>query len=180
MDKKVRKTVSIIIPFYNVEKFIDKNVKSLLKQSYPYCEYIFVDDCSPDNSIDVIKRNLEEFPQRFSQVKIIRHEVNWGLPASRNTGMREATGDYIYHCDSDDWLECDSIELMMLHAEKYSADIVYSDYYLSFQKNERYMSQPQFSKSMQAVESMLCGKMKYNVWNKLVRRELYHDYNISY
>lgn len=172
--------VSIIIPIYNVEQFIGKNVQSLLSQTYDDCEFIFVDDCTPDNSVSIIESLLEKYPKRKHQVSILRHKENKGLPAARNTGLSVAKGDYIYHCDSDDWLEHDAIESMVLHAENYSADIVYTDYYLSFQSNERYMKQPEFSEPLHAVESMLCGRMKYNVWNKLVLRELYTDYNINF
>ena len=78
-------------------------------------------------------------------MKIVSHDVNKGLPAARNTGLAEAGGDYIYHCDSDDWVEPDMLEKMLKAAEEKDADIVYCDFFLSFEKNERYMSNPDYS-----------------------------------
>ena len=137
-----------------------------------------MDDCSPDKSIAIIQRVIKEYPDRF--IKIISHKTNKGLPAARNTGLKTATGEYIFHCDSDDWIESDMLEILYQTAKKKNADIVWCDWFLSFEKNERYMKQPQYTSSMEALKGMLSGAMKYNVWNKLIRRELYTANNISF
>lgn len=166
-------TVSIIVPIYNVSKHIEKCARSLMEQTYEDIEYVFVDDASPDDSITLLMRVIEDYPLRNAQVKLLVHEKNKGLPAARNTGLAQAEGDYIYHCDSDDWLDANCIGEMLSFAVEESADIVYSDWYLSFYKNERYMRQPNCSDSQKAIRAMLDGSMKYNVWNKLVKKELY-------
>lgn len=173
--------ISVIIPVYNVASFIRKNVRSLLGQTLEDAEFVFVDDATPDDSISIIKEELDNYPQRKNQVKIIRHDVNRGLPAARNTGMANATGEYIYHCDSDDYLEPDMLESLYRAAMENDADIAYCDFFLSFEKNERYMSNPAYS----TAEEMLCkgflgGMMKYNVWNKLIRRSLYTENSIFF
>ena len=79
--------VSVIVPVYKVEKFIEKCAVSLFSQTLQDVEFIFVDDASPDNSIQIVKKCIREYPQRESQIKILTHEANKGLPAARNTGL---------------------------------------------------------------------------------------------
>lgn len=173
--------VSVIIPVYNVSAFISCNVRSLLSQTLQEVEYIFVDDASPDNSIEILYDNLENFPSRKDSVKVVHHEVNKGLPAARNTGLALAQGEYVYHCDSDDWVEPEMLEKMYDAAKASDADIVYCDFFLSFEKNERYMSNPRYETAEDLLKKgFLGGTMKYNVWNKIVRRSLYVDNGIVF
>ena len=173
--------VSVIIPVYNVSAFISCNVRSLLSQTLQEVEYIFVDDATPDDSIDILYDNLENFPSRKDSVKVIRHKVNKGLPAARNTGLALAQGEYVYHCDSDDWVEPEMLETMYNTAKAADADIVYCDFFLSFEKKERYMSNPKYETAEDMLKKgFLGGIMKYNVWNKLVRRSLYVDNGIVF
>ena len=172
--------VSVIVPIYKVERFIGKCVDSLLAQTFDEVEFIFVDDASPDNSIDILKKCIEKYPQRKSQIRILTHEVNKGLPAARNTGLAVATGEYIFHCDSDDYVEPDMLETLYHAATEKDADIVWCDWFLSFEKNERYMKQPAYDTPMDALKAMLAGRMKFNVWNKLVFRKLYIDNGILF
>lgn len=172
--------VSVIIPVYNVAEFLPCCVRSLMKQTLQDVEYIFVNDATPDESIDVLRQTLAEFPARQGMVKILEHEKNAGLPAARNTGLAVAIGEYVFHCDSDDYVEHDMLEVMYCRAVASDADIVWCDWYLSFKKNERYMSQPNYSTPVEALKAMLSGSMKYNVWNKLVRRSLYVNNDISF
>ncbi len=172
--------VSVIVPIFKVEKFIARCAESLLGQSFNDVEYIFVNDATPDNSIHVLKTVIERYPNRKGQVKVVDHEVNKGLPSARNTGLSVATGDYVFHCDSDDYVELDMLELLVRSAENNYAEIVWSDWYLSFENSERYMKQPDYKNPIEALKGMLGGAMKYNVWNKLVKRSLYVDNNISF
>lgn len=172
--------VSVIVPIFKVEGFIERCVRSLMEQTLREVEYIFVDDASPDRSIDILHRTLADYPERKDQVRILPHEKNKGLPAARNTGLAIATGEYIFHCDSDDYVEREMLEKMYAKAKETDADLVWSDWFLTFAQNERYMKQPSFSTSMEALKAMLSGAMKYNVWNKLVRRSLYTNNDISF
>ena len=172
--------ITIIIPIYGVEKYIERCATSLFEQTLNNIEYIFVDDATPDKSIEILTNVLERYPQRKPQVTIIRHARNQGLPAARNTGLAAATGEYVFHCDSDDYLEKDALERMLIIAENTDSDIVWCDYYLSFSSNERIMTQPYYSNSQEAIKGMLSGCMKYNVWNKLAKRRLYMDNSISF
>ena len=166
--------VSVIVPFYNVEAFIEHNAISLLSQTLDDVEFIFVDDASPDGSRKKLEYIVGSFPGR--EVRIITHTVNKGLPAARNTGLSVARGDFIYHCDSDDWLEKDMLEKMYETAIKERADFVYCDYWMQFEKRERYMHNPTFSDpKIMVKEGFFSGQMKYNVWNKLLNRDLYNS-----
>lgn len=172
--------VSVIIPIFRVEKFIERCAISLFEQTLDSIEYIFVDDTTPDKSIEILTDVLERYPQRKPQVTILRHDVNKGLPAARNSGLSVAGGEYVFHCDSDDYLENNALEQMLNVAEKTDSDIVWCDYYLSFSMNERIMVQPNYSNSQEAIKGMLSGTMKYNVWNKLAKRRLYVNNSISF
>ena len=173
--------VSVIIPVYGVKRFIERCARNLFGQTLDDVEFIFVDDASPDGSIGLLQKVLEEFPSRSGQTRIIRHPENKGLPAARNTGLAAAQGEYIYHCDSDDWTETTMLEKMYNAAHKVDADIVYCDFYLSFEKNERYMSNPSFETAEDLLrKGFLGGQMKYNVWNKMVKRTLYSDNGIIF
>lgn len=172
--------VSVIVPIYKVERFIEKCVDSLLSQTLDEVEFIFVDDASPDNSMDILKKCIAKYPQRKRQIRILVHEVNKGLPAARNTGLAVATGEYIFHCDSDDFVEPEMLETLYRVAKEKDADIVWCDWFLSFEKNERYMKQPAYDTPMEALKAMLAGRMKFNVWNKLVHHKLYVDNRISF
>ena len=170
--------VSVIIPVYKVEAFIEKCAESLFSQTLDDVEFIFVDDASPDNSIGKLKKCTEKYPERT--IIILKHEQNQGLPAARNTGLAIAKGEYIFHCDSDDFVEPNMLETLYRTAKEEESDIVWCDWFLSFEQNERYMKQPAYATPMEALKAMLAGQMKYNVWNKLVRHRLYTDNGISF
>lgn len=172
--------VSVIIPIYKVEAFIERCATTLMEQTLQEVEYIFVDDATPDRSIQILKDVVVRYPNRKEQVRIVHHAENKGLPAARNTGLALATGEYIFHCDSDDYVEPTMLEEMYNAANAQDVDIVWCDWYLTFAQNERYMKQPSFDTPIEALKAMLSGAMKYNVWNKLVKHSLYVDNNIQF
>lgn len=168
--------VSVIVPVFRVEQYIERCVRSLMEQTFDDVEFIFVDDASPDQSMEIVKRVTGEYHRN---VRFLVHEKNRGLPAARNTGLEAAQGEFIYHCDSDDWPEPTMLEKMVGAADAVGADFAYCDYYLSFANKERWVYQPTYSDSMEMLErGFLAGMIKYNVWNKLVRRRLYLDYGL--
>lgn len=173
--------ISVIVPFYGVEKYIARCAVSLMRQTMKdNIEFIFVNDATKDDSLDVLKKALAEYPERKEQVTILHHERNKGLPAARNTGLSIARGKYIYHCDSDDYLEKDALESLYRKAEENDSDIVWGDFYEIMINGIRHKKQPAYSTPLEAVKGMLIGEMDYNVWNKLVRRDLYLANNISF
>ena len=117
--------VSVVLPIYNVEKYLPKCLDSVVGQSYENIEIICVNDGSPDNSIAV----LESYAEKDSRIIIINQE-NTGLSGARNTGIEAATGDYIIFLDSDDWMDAEAVETAMQYAEK--ADTVMWGYIREF------------------------------------------------
>ena len=172
--------VSVIVPIYKVEAFIERCVTSLMEQTLQDVEYIFVDDCSPDGSIVKLKEIIALYPYRIPFIKIVSHQQNKGLPAARNTGLALATGEYVFHCDSDDWVERNMLELLYAKAAEKDADMVWCDWFLTFERNERYMKQPDCMTAIEVLKGMLAGTIKYNVWNKLVKRSLYINNDIQF
>lgn len=120
--------LSIIIPVYRVENFIEQCVRSLFEQTLENLEYVFIDDCTPDRSLQVLERVLKDYPQRIAQVKILHNEQNLGQSATRTRGMKSASGDYIIHCDSDDWVDKDYYQAIMQKIEETQTEIVVCDY----------------------------------------------------
>ena len=173
--------VSVIIPVFRVAAFIERCAVSLFSQTLDEVEFIFVDDASPDDSIAIVNRCLEKYPQRKEHTRIIRFPVNRGISAVRNAGLEAAQGDFIYFCDSDDWVERDALRIMYRASGESGADIVYCDFFLSFEKSERYMSNPDYETAEDMLrKGFLGGKMKYNLWNKLVKRSLYIDSGLRF
>lgn len=116
--------VSVIIPVYNVERYLPECLESIFAQEFESMEILCVEDCSEDGSLEI----LEKYVQKDHRVRIIRHNQNRGLSAARNTGLDNATGKYVLFVDSDDFLEKNAIQLLYHEAEKKETDIVYFDY----------------------------------------------------
>ncbi len=121
------KSVSVIIPVYNVEKYLPKCLDSVVGQSYRNLEIICINDGSPDNSAEI----LEYYAKKDSRIKIITQK-NEGLSGARNTGINAATGDYIIFLDSDDWIDPDTVENAVSVAEKNGSDVVMWGYVREF------------------------------------------------
>ena len=172
--------VSVIVPIYNVERYIERCVRSLMEQTLDDIEYIFVDDCTPDRSMDVLEKVLKEYPQRRKYIKIIHQKKNTGSATVRNTGLENATGDYIIHCDSDDWVDKNMYEAMYLKAKESRADIVATDYYEEHLKRTIVRKQACPDNSIGSIKKMLSGDLHCGVWNKLVKREIYQANDIHF
>ena len=130
-------TVSIIIPIYNVEQYIERCINSVINQTYRQLEVILVDDCSPDCSLRIAKQVVEKSEKsRDLNFIYLKHEKNRGLSAARNTGIKAASGDYIYLLDSDDEITPICIESLVSLAQKYKGvNIVHGNTWCN---NDRY------------------------------------------
>lgn len=170
--------VSVIVPIYKVEKYIERCARSLFEQTLKDIEYIFVDDCGNDRSIDILQNILKEYPERNEAVKIIHHERNKGLPAARATGIKLANGEYIIHCDSDDWVETDMYETLYDAAKNEDADFVWCDFIDEFPGKSNYRKEENTTDPEILIKDILRGKNHGTVCNKLVRRELYTENDI--
>lgn len=170
--------VSIIIPIYNVEKYIGRCVYSLMEQTFEDIEYIFVNDCSPDNSISILERVISEYPDRKDKCIIINHSCNRGLTAARNTGLLVAKGEYILHFDSDDWAEKTMISDMYNIAVKNDSDIVSCNFRMVYKDRTVDYNTVDFTENM---VSNIRKYISFNwtvVWNMLVKHSIYIENNI--
>ena len=121
--------VSVCIPVYGVEKYIERCARSLFEQTMrDGLELVFVNDCTPDKSIEILEQVLSEYPHRKALTKIINLPDNGGVGRARRIAIENCTGEYIIHCDPDDWVELDMYEKMYLTAKENNADMVYCDY----------------------------------------------------
>ena len=119
--------ISLIIPVYGVEDYIAEFAESAFGQTYHDIQYIFVNDGTKDNSIIVLKELIDDRYRHLKDRIIIVDKQNEGLPAARRTGLEYATGDYVWHVDSDDWLELDAEESIVAKIKETDSDVVYFD-----------------------------------------------------
>lgn len=179
MTNSNRAKVSVCIPVYGVEKYIERCVRSLFEQTLDSMEYVFVDDCSPDNSIEIMQKVLEEYPHRQEQVKIIRHEVNQGVGAARNHAVAACTGNYIIHCDPDDWIDLNMYETMYNKAIETDADMVYCPFVKEKSTGGKRFFYPLVTASVEKYVKRNFGSHLNSLWTKLYKREIALDSSIN-
>lgn len=172
--------VSVIIPVYGVEKFIERCAVSLLEQTLDDIEYIFIDDCTKDASIEILRKVLLRYPNRASQVRIESMPHNSGLPAVRKRGLSLANGEYVAHCDSDDWVEVTAYEKLYEKAVKNDLDMVFCDYYKSNGKSHTVVSRRIDFTSKDDILKSITKNADWCVWSGIARRSLYLDNLITF
>ena len=162
--------ISIIIPFYNVENYIEKCIKSVKNQTFTDFECILIDDESPDNS----KQIAEKLIENDSRFKIIS-QLNKGLGGARNTGLDNAKGEWVVFLDSDDYWERDFLQIMYEKATKYKADIIVCRYKSISPSGEEVGLNVLLSEGIYTEKKLLLEFMLSfpTAWNKLYKRELW-------
>lgn len=168
--------VSVIIPIYGVEKYIECCARSLFEQTLDDIEYLFIDDSTPDKSIEVLKKVLVDYPQRIPQVIIHRMQHNSGQAAVRKWGIINATGDYIIHCDGDDWLDKDMYKKMYNIAVANNADIVrcYFSRVSSTVTSCTLLPNDIYNDNVKIIKKMFVGNDLSSLCDKLVSKQLYN------
>ena len=163
--------ISIIIPIYNAEKYLSKCLDSIIAQTYTKLEAILIDDGSPDNCGKICDR----YAANDNRFKVI-HQLNGGVSVARQTGLDNATGDYIIHCDPDDWIEPTMLEEVLNHAINNNADMVISDYIIEKDGKTEYSKQnlPENPDAKDVISRIINEQLHGSLCNKLVRRECCH------
>ncbi|MBJ9954547.1 MULTISPECIES: glycosyltransferase family 2 protein [unclassified Acinetobacter] len=172
--------ISIIVPIYNVEKYIGKCIQSVFDQTYENIEYIFVNDCSPDKSVQIIELELKNYPNRVKNVHIIHHSENKGIAATRNTGLKHASGLYILQVDGDDYIEKDTVYSLVEVALAEKADIVTFDYFLEWKEKNKIVSHYYSDNKNEYLKFILEGRSEPAIWNKFIKKELFLEVGASF
>ena len=167
--------VSVIVPMYGVERYIGRCAESLFAQTYPAIEFIFVDDGCKDRTVEILRGILaKQDPSLQARVRIISKE-NGGLPRARKTGLDAASGEYVLHVDSDDWIEPETVEKLVRKALDTGADMVVYDFWKEYAHRRKLDSE----KDSSIADTALFRKRLYTygaygyVWNKFCRRSLF-------
>ncbi len=161
--------ISICVPVYGVEKYIADCARSLFEQTYENLEFVFVDDCTEDDSISILNQVVTEYPNRQGQLKIVRHTSNQGLAVARRTSIENASGEYLTVVDSDDTISSDMVENLYRIAIASNADIVVSDCDLLFDKS---------TDKSYYLHAFFQDELPYCAWGKLFHKSLFADSQI--
>lgn len=170
-----RPKLSVIVPMWGVEKYIEKCARSLFESTLDDMEFIFVDDCTPDKSVEVLERVMTDYPKRVQQTCIVHHEVNKGLPQARKTGYEACHGEWITYCDSDDWVHPEMYEKMLVTSRS-GYDLVCCDFV--YQTVEKVLWKSHYGESIDAKQlrlDLMELKVSNAVWNKIVHRSIYEN-----
>lgn len=166
--------VSIVVPIYGVEKFIVQCARSLFEQTYENIQYIFVNDCTKDNSVILLKEIIELYPNRKDQVLIIEKAKNEGLPLARKSGMQYVKGEYVMLFDSDDWVEKTMVEQMLNAIVAAKTDVVYCDYFKN-SDTQTPINCIEISNTKDYIRNMFLLRAPAQTWNKIYRTELFDE-----
>lgn len=162
--------VSIIIPIYNVEKYLEKCIKSIINQTYRNLEIILINDGSTDESAKI----CEEYKKLDNRIEFI-NKKNGGAASAKNEGLKMATGDYITFVDSDDFIEPDMIEYMVNTIKKYNSDIVQCSFTNLYKNTEKIKQDTIVEQKISSKDFLALFLTKWDsslFWNKLFKREI--------
>ena len=164
--------VSVIIPIYGVEKYIERCARSLMEQTLTDIEYIFINDCTQDQSIEILKRVISQYPERQDNIILTNNKTNVGQARTRRKGIMMAHGDYIIHCDPDDWVDNDWIKSLYRAASDNNADISWCGFESILQDGSRKYFPNRASDSIEDfLEKLEIGEKWGSMCLHLVRRE---------
>lgn len=168
----IKGLVSVIVPIYNVEKYLDICLKSIVAQSYRNFQAILVNDGSPDNSKDICEVYCKK-DNRF----ILINKKNGGLASARNAGLERAEGEFIVCVDSDDWIEPNMIEILLNNMMRYEADLsvcsFYEDISIKGAKKETFTLRTELISKEDAIKRLITpGKFYGFAWNKMYKTGL--------
>lgn len=170
INLKNKELVSVVVPVYNIEDYVENCIKSILKQTYNKMEILLIDDGSTDRSGEICDR----FQRSDKRIKVFHH-VNAGLSEARNLGIRMARGEFIVLIDGDDFVDEKYVELMHSEMIRTRADVVVCGY-----DNERPAKQILSGEDATIKLLTLQGNLDVVAWNKMYRKKLFEDYDIWY
>ena len=173
-------TISLVIPVYGVRDYIAEFAESVFGQSYPHLQFIFVNDGSKDDTMQVLDSVIKNrYPYLQDRIVIVNKE-NQGLPAARKTGMDYVTGDYVYHVDPDDWLSPDSLARVAEKIQESGSDIVYFHYVKEYENRSSVKKEGSYTGADRAsyVRNMYNHRAYGTLCNKCIKTSLFRDHQI--
>lgn len=177
-DLDLEPAVSILIPVYKVEGYIERCARSIFEQTYKNLEYIFVDDGSPDRSMEVLERVMKDYPERAEHTRIIRFPENKGLATARNTLVDNCQTDWLVHQDSDDWMDKDLVECLVKKQQETDADIVIADIIEHNEDGVFIRKHLDAADRNTYLKRILSGPGEHFIWGRLIRHSLYVENDI--
>lgn len=173
--------ISILVPVYKVENYIERCIISLINQTIDEnVEIIFVNDCTPDRSIEVLQNTIKNNPPKSNfNINIIHHQKNRGQAAARNTALNHAKGKYTLFIDSDDYIDLDMVEKMYKKAIESSASIIMVDLIKEYKDHNALVEAPYYKDKNNILSSFIRGESIY-LCNKLILKSLYTDNKLSF
>ncbi|MGN0070077.1 MAG: glycosyltransferase family 2 protein [Prevotella sp.] len=177
--KKTPYKVSVAVRMYNAEQHISRCVTSLMLQSYQNIEYVFLDDCSTDETINIVESISRKFSDRAHHVRIVRHNRNLGRAISQNDVLRECSGDFVYVVDADDYIEHDTISTLVKEQILSGADIVSAGFYMNDYEIDPRFTNPLHKDREEMLISMLSQVWHHELCGRLIRRSLIENNHIS-
>lgn len=162
--------VSVIIPIYNSSKYLRRCLDSLMQQTLKDIEFIFINDASTDNSLAILREYESQYDKRT--IKIVNLQENGGISKARNIGLSYAEGEYVTHCDSDDWIEIDAYETLYYLAKSHNADIASCNFYHEYTNCQIAVKQSYSSKKEECIRKLLNGDLFPSLWISIIKREL--------
>ena len=170
--------VSVLVPIYGVEQYIERCARSLFEQTYPNIEFVFVNDCTRDRSVEILMQVLKDYPHRAEMVKLINHDSNRGIASTRNTALENATGEFVFYVDSDDWTEIEAIESLVKKQKETNADIVSGNMYIHSHQGVTKFFQPEYDGKEQMILMQFPSTHDHDLFRRIVRRSLFEDHCI--
>lgn len=172
MERNIK--VSIIIPVYNTGKYISRCLDSIFAQTLQDFEIIIVNDQSPDNAMQIVKKYAEQ----EERIRIFENLQNMGLMWTRREGYRRAVGEYVVFCDSDDFFPPNALKVLYEAAQINGVDIVISAYtYITVYQKKNILKQQQRILSQEEMfKALLRGEIAHSLWAKIYHRKLFFDY----
>lgn len=178
--EKIQPIVSVIVTIYNCERYFSRCISSLFEQTLDAIEYIFVNDATTDNSMRILDTFIKDYPCRKTGVRVINIKTNAGVANARQIGISQATGEYIIHADSDDWVDRNMYETLYLKAKETEADIVGCNFIHEF-TDIQYDFHQQYADSMEEnISRLINGRIFPSLCTSLTRRSLIEDNGITF
>lgn len=178
----VNTLISVIVPIYNVEKYLSQCLESIINQTYRDIEIICIDDASTDGSLNI----LREYAQKDTRIKVISNNQNCGVSNIRNQGLAIASGEYIHFVDSDDWIDKDLYKTMIDYIEEYNPQVICFSFSLYDQKKKKLISNysyngiTQFKGLVNPQDNPLFFDNNEVVWKSLYNKNFLDSNNIKF